>query len=121
MNSHIFFFHFLDTKVLNKKPENVRPHSSNSYENVTPLHSIQSCNCDPIQHHIPISKQVPSLATHLLIGMSLPLNHHIASLNCPSTPYGGIRVGIKLTLFAQTFSVMPCLPSQFACRHVHFK
>ena len=38
-----------------KKSENVRPHSSNSIENATPLQSIQSWKCDPIQRHIPIS------------------------------------------------------------------
>ena len=38
-----------------KKSENVRPHSSNSIENATPLKSIQSWKCDPIQRHIPIS------------------------------------------------------------------
>ena len=38
-----------------KKSENVRPHSSNSVENVTALQSIQSWKCDPIQRHIPIS------------------------------------------------------------------
>ena len=37
------------------KSENVRPHFSNSTENATPLQSIQSWKCDPIQRHIPIS------------------------------------------------------------------
>ena len=38
-----------------KKSKKVRPHSSNSTENATPLLSIQSWKCDPIQRHIPIS------------------------------------------------------------------
>ena len=38
-----------------KKSENVRPHSSNSIENATPLQSIQLWKCDPFQRHIPIS------------------------------------------------------------------
>ena len=38
-----------------KKSENVRPHSSKSIENATPLQSIQSWLYDPIQGHIAIS------------------------------------------------------------------
>ena len=33
----------------------MQPHSSNSIGNETPLQSIQSWKCDPIQQHIPIS------------------------------------------------------------------
>ena len=36
-------------------PENLRPHSSNSTKNVTPLMSVQLWKCDPIQRHIPSS------------------------------------------------------------------
>ena len=38
-----------------QKSESVRPHSSNYIENATPLKSLQSWKCYPIQPHIPIS------------------------------------------------------------------
>ena len=38
-----------------EKSENVRPYSSNSVENATPLYLIQSWKCDSIQRHIPVS------------------------------------------------------------------
>ena len=41
--------------LLPQNSENVRPHSSNSIENATPLSSNQSWKCDPIQRHTPIS------------------------------------------------------------------
>ena len=43
------------TTFLPQKSDNVRPHSSNSIENATPLWSIQSWKCDPIHRHIPIN------------------------------------------------------------------
>ena len=38
-----------------KNPENLRPHSSISTKNVTPLQSVQLGKCDPIQRQIPSS------------------------------------------------------------------
>ena len=38
-----------------KKSENVRPHSSNSIENATPLYTIQPWKCGPNERHIPSS------------------------------------------------------------------
>ena len=38
-----------------QKSEKVWPHSSNAIENATPISSIQSWECDPIQRDIPIS------------------------------------------------------------------
>ena len=67
MNEEYFFFHlrykhsgtFANRKCeelfLPQKSENVRPHSSYSIENATPLYSIQTWKCDPIQRRIPIS------------------------------------------------------------------
>ena len=39
---------------LPQKSENLQPHSSNSIKNATPLYSLQSWKCNPIQRHIPI-------------------------------------------------------------------
>ena len=62
-----------------KKSENVRPHSSNSIENATPLQSLQSRRCDPIQRHIPISLHShtqPYIALHSHTQPYIALHSH---------------------------------------------
>ena len=58
-NNNFLIFLTKNPPILNpylpQKSENLRPHSSNSIENVTPLLSLQSWKCDPIQGHIPNS------------------------------------------------------------------
>ena len=56
-----------------KNPENLRPHSSNSTKNVTPLLSVQLWKCDPIQRHIPSS---------LLLGSTPPPPGQWCKHNC---------------------------------------
>ena len=53
-----------------QNPENLRPHSSNSTENVTALQSVQLWKCDPIQRHIP---------SRLLLGSTPPGIQHWSS------------------------------------------
>ena len=58
-NNNFLIFLTKNPPILNpylpQKSENLRPHSSNSIENATPLLSLQSWKCDPIQGHIPNS------------------------------------------------------------------